>query len=401
MKLGAENSNNIRISRVCEDCIAIYVHVPYCIKKCPYCDFYSVSRKNISIRDGHEYGFLLAREIKFLRKKFHDAFEKPLLSVYFGGGTPSIFEPVNYTMFFKEIENIWGDFRNAEITLEANPETLCDQKISEFLDLGFNRISLGVQSLSNKILQKLGRVHTAEKSLEIIQSLKSFKNLKSFNIDLMFAIPAQTPDEFKETLKEAIALSPPHVSIYEMTFHPHTQYYHSLKKGEIEEATEDVQIEMFKTARALMLKHGYEHYEISNYAKRGHRSLHNMNYWLGNEYLGLGAGAHSYIGGIHYFNPEDLNFYRNKILEEKLAIVKDHELTRQNLIKERLMLAIRMLDGINIRKFNEKNSCNLEDEFSDEIKNLSSLRLINLDEGKLKLTEKGILLADEVTSSFF
>jgi len=384
--------------------ISIYLHIPFCLRKCPYCDFFSIpqdSKHRDIYKIKSEYGNLLSREINLLTKEFSLISQQPLLSIYLGGGTPSLLEPEDYCDFFKEIEKIWKDFRNAEITLEANPETLTEQKIDKFINLGINRISLGVQSLSDVLLGNLKRPHNTQKSLDVINLLKKSGEVKNFNLDLIFGIPDQTFLQWKDTLSTVLNLSPPHLSIYGLTIHPETPFYDMMVAGNLNLPSEETQAEMFLFAREFLTNAGYIHYEISNYALPGQESKHNKNYWLGGEYLGLGAGAHSFIRDTHFYNPEDLPLYRNKILKGELPFIKEETLTKEELLKERIMLALRTIKGINTDEFNKKYECDFMITFKKEINNLLTLRLIELKDRRIYLTKQGLLLADEVVAYFF
>ncbi len=381
--------------------ISIYIHVPYCLKKCKYCDFYSIGKKCVSEQEGNEYGFLLAREFELLNEIFPELFSRKLSSIYLGGGTPSILNPKAYNLLFKKIKSFWKDFKEVEITLEVNPETISIQKIKDYISIGINRISLGVQSFSNKNLKKLGRIHSSGKAIESINIIKNFKDFRSLNIDLMFGIPGQTLQSWAQNLDYVITLEPQHLSVYGLTIHPNTPFFNLAEKGKLKLPEEDEQAEMFLLTRNMLQNAGYEHYEISNYAKSGFRSCHNLNYWLGNEYIGLGAGAHSFINNEHYFNPDDLLYYRNKILENSLPQTKDVEISSEQILKEKIMLALRMLDGIDIPDFNKKHNCDIQKDYQIQVKTLKELEMINITGKKIHLTEKGILLADEVTALFF
>lgn len=393
--------NNVNKHTANNNHTALYIHVPFCLKKCLYCDFFSVEKKQISEREGYEYGFLLAREFKFLKKQFPNLFERPLNSIFIGGGTPSIFEPEIYSILFREIENVWGNYRDSEISIEVNPETITEKKISGFLNLGINRISLGVQSFTDELLQGIGRIHDSHKAIDGIKYISSIKDIKSFSFDLMFGLPKQTFKMWQKTLEEAISFNPHHISVYGLTIHPETPLYFKMQKGDLELPDEEAQIEMFLGTKYFLEQAGYTHYEISNYSRNGYSCKHNINYWVGGEYIGIGAGAHAYIDDQHYYNPDDIAFYRNRILDEKSAYIKDHELSNEQRLKEKIMLSLRMISGIDVNDFNQRNNCDLLNDFREPLESLSSLNLIDLTNERIILTNKGLLLADEVTTYFF
>lgn len=323
---------------------------------------------------------------------------RSLKTIYFGGGTPSILSPP----VIKEIISISNKIFNLEdgieITIEANPDTLDEEKLEDLMRIGINRISIGVQSLSDKYLKILGRRHDANRARTIIKTCRS-AGFKNINLDLIYALPDQQLHEWINTVEEAISFSPEHLSIYGLTIDEGTALYSRLKDGQIKITSEEEQIEMYLAAVNMLKKAGYIHYEISNFSMPGKTCRHNMLYWDRDEYLGIGAGAHSYIGDERSSNPDSINDYISGInLGYKEN--KREKVNREDQLIDAIIFGLRKMEGIDLDDIRVRFDSDPLLILSKEIDKLIAADMITIASSKIKLTQKGILLADQVALEF-
>ena len=283
------------------DKLGLYVHIPYCVRKCNYCDFCSLPTGNSGVPD--EYVSRLCDEIE----SYSDKVRVPLDTVYFGGGTPSLLSEIQMAQIFATIRDTFEISENAEITFECNPGTLMRDKAEAFKVLGFNRVSLGLQSIHEKEMKKLGRIHTYEQFLSCYHALRDV-GFDNISVDLMYGIPYQTKETFIDSVSTLVALSPEHISAYGLILEEGTPFF---DEDDLPIPDVDDECDMYDAVRAILAEAGYEHYEISNYARQGRRSRHNSLYWHLGEYIGVGAAAHSFFGGKRYFNTDSVEEYIN------------------------------------------------------------------------------------------
>lgn len=341
----------------------VYIHIPFCISKCIYCDFYSTI--DLSLKD--EFLKSLEKEIEVRYKN------EEITSIYFGGGTPSILNA-------KEISKILSKFNKkngCEITIECNPEDITEGKISSYKDAGINRFSIGVQSLNDKELEILKRRHNKEKAIKTLKLLKEKK--VNFNCDLIVGIKEQSKKTIKNTLENIISFSPPHLSIYPL----------EMKKYKYLMENEEKKAELLETAWEFLRKNGYIHYEISNFAKEGYICQHNMGYWMRNEYYGFGPSAHSFLKNIRFRNTNNLEKYIKYSKKNEFIIYKLEKLSEKDIKWERFLLSLRTYIGYTIE--------NLDIERFEELVNDGFLII---KDGKIKLTEKGMLVYNSVILKF-
>lgn len=369
--------------------LGIYVHIPFCKKKCKYCDFISFFSNEDKIK---LYFDKLIKEIKESKYK-----GKNITTIYIGGGTPSF---VNHKYIVEIIKTIYEEFNvlaDAEITIEVNPGTVTKEKLENYKNIGINRISIGLQSTQNRLLELIGRVHTYEDFLNSYKLIKEVE-FKNINVDLMLALPTQTENELIDSLNKVISLSPNHISLYSLILEKGTVLEKLIEDKKIFLQDENIERKMYKKTKSILEKNGYSHYEISNFAKKGFESKHNMDCWNQEEYIGFGLAAHSYIDNKRFSNTTNFEKYINSNFEE---IIEVHEIqNREDKAKEYMMLGLRMIDGVSISKFERKFRINPLFYFRFEIQKLTENGLIEVDLDNIKLTSKGLDLANIVFEEF-
>ncbi len=369
--------------------IGIYIHIPFCLKKCDYCDFYSVT--DHSVQD--EYVKSLINELESYKNSLK---ARVVSSIYFGGGTPSLLTIKNINAILNKIYKYEVN-ENIEITLEANPETLSYEYLKELKTTRINRLSIGMQSLDDEMLKQIGRVHSRDKFLEEYENARSV-GFENISIDVMFGFYGQTMESFGKTLDEVVGLKPNHISCYSLIFEEGTKMYDKLECGTIEMLEEDLQVEMYKYMVKFFRKNGYNRYEISNFAIDGYKSKHNSSYWQNVEYIGLGASASSYIDNTRYSNERNIKKYI-----ENFGLgcrIDKEELAKEDLISEYFFLGLRQDEGVSIKRFEEQFNQNFEQLFGEVVRKLSEEKLIELNGDILKLSEYGVQLSNYVFEQF-
>jgi oxygen-independent coproporphyrinogen III oxidase len=372
----------------------LYVHVPFCVKKCQYCAFVSgTPHKN----ELEEYPTLLVRELQL-----HAFGAGPVDSIYFGGGTPSLLQPVQLARLLEEIAVQTGISADAEITMEANPGTVNHISLKAFRDAGINRISLGIQSFDDRFLECLGRIHTVEQSRQAFRDAREV-GFKNISIDLIHSLPGQSLDQWRVELQHAIKLCPEHISIYGLTVEEGTPFARIYPADSPELADEDLSADMFELADELLTVSGFEHYEIANYARPEYRSHHNSGYWKRDGYLGLGVAAHSFLRegyGVRFSNSDNLEEYRRGVTSGQLARVDEHRLTQDDAMGEYMFLGLRLSEGVSLCAFEHEFGRSLESVYGSATVDLVRLGLLVQNEGVLTLTLRGMLLSNQVFSRF-
>ena len=374
--------------------LGLYIHFPFCISKCPYCDFNSYQLEN----DNQIYSYLSAlyEEITAYSQKLK---KSTIKTVYLGGGTPTVLSGVQINNILEFCKGKFTIDKKAEITIEANPGTIDCEKMKLLFESGINRLSLGAQSFNDLFLKKLGRIHNAQ---DIIDSYNLAREIgfNNINIDIMFALPDQTTEDLQATLKKAVSLKPDHLSLYNLTIKPETEYYEKYEKGKLNLPTEDEEFNMYKWAINYLEESGFEHYEIANFSRPHKRSMHNLIYWQNQPYLGIGAGAFSFLKGYRYMNFEDPAKYVRKLANGELPRDKGEKISLRKRMIETIILGLRTHDGINYEKFKKRFKVDIHNTFNGQINKLVKLRLLQKDDCKIKLTKKGIFLADTVFREF-
>ncbi len=365
----------------------LYIHIPFCIKKCIYCDFLSVTYDEPYAK---EYVDALCRELVLKKNS-----AKALKTIYIGGGTPSVLPEESFKQLFRSIRNNFEFSSGIEITVEANPGTINESKIKTLLSAGINRISFGVQSFNDNELKTLGRIHSSTDAVKAIEMIKK-AGINNFSIDLMYGIPGQAMDSWKDTLSRAVGFSPKHISSYELTPEKKTPLYGMIDSKKIKLPDEELVLDMYNFAIDYLASKGYEHYEISNFALQGFRCIHNMNYWNRGEYIGAGAGAHSFINGVRSKNTGDIRKYIETVNNGIIPEVESMRLTGTDEIKEFIFLGLRKTEGINITKAKE-----LGLNTPDSCKGLIDEGYLEISGDYLRLTRKGIMISNTIIVRMF
>ena len=392
-----------------EQTLELYVHIPFCKKKCRYCDFLSFAGEEWT---QETYTQALIREIGAWRGKEN----KKVSSVFVGGGTPSILSVRRMEEIFEALRESFFLAEDAEITIECNPGTLEKEKLEVYKCLGVNRLSLGLQSAKNEELRLLGRIHTWETFLESFQMARKagFENL---NVDLISALPGQTVESWRETLEKAIALSPEHISAYSLIIEEGTPFWNRFGEGACAcdytgpaLPDEDTENKIYRFTRKFLQEQGFERYEISNYAKPGKECRHNIGYWTEVAYLGLGLGASSYMEGCRFTNEKDLDKYlaldfgeedpekRETALRKLWGQIE--ELSQAQRMEEFMFLGLRMLKGVSDVDFVRLFGVKMETVYGDVIRRLTANGLLKKEENNLALTEWGMDVSNFVLSEF-
>ena len=370
----------------------IYIHIPFCKRKCHYCDFYSTTDLNI-IPDFIES---LKREIS-LYQNSNMKFD----TIYFGGGTPSLLTSKQIKQILSKLYSSFNISKNSEITLEANPKTLDKEKLFELLDSGINRIIIGVQSFINSNLNLLGRIHNEKDSIKAIENAKS-AGFTNFGIDIIFGIPEQNFKDLKHDLNLAVSYELNHISTYLLTYEPGTVLYNKIKNNIFSKLNDIKCAGMLKYVQNYFQKKQYEQYEISNYSKnKFFRSKHNQKYWIDINYLGFGPSAHSYLKPRRYWNINSINKYIKILNNNKLPVSGSELLTIDKMMIEFIYLNLRRIEGLNTQLFEKKFNVNFFDIYKNELSSLIDNKFIRYEDNFLCLTKKGKLLSDSVIGAFF
>lgn len=367
--------------------IGIYIHIPFCKKKCDYCDFISYCNKDEYIR---QYIETLKKEIETELQK--DKYN--IKTIYIGGGTPSYINSKYILELLDTINNNSYKIENAEITIELNPGTVTEKKLEDYKKAGINRLSIGLQETHNDLLKQIGRIHTYEEFLDTYNLSRKLGS-ENINVDLMIGLPKQRIQDIKENLEKIIKLNPEHISVYSLILEENTPLYEKYINKEIELPSEELERNMYWYVKNTLEKNGYIHYEISNFAKTGYESKHNLDCWDQKEYLGFGLAAHSYINGTRYSNEVGSE---NKF--EKLIKVVHEKQEIADMQKEYMLLGLRKIKGVSIQKFKNKFGENPIFLFRNELNKLSKENLILIDGDYIKLTNKGLDLANLVWEEF-
>ena len=362
---------------------SLYVHVPYCSKRCGYCDFNTYTPSELDRDDQIESWLQSAiKETIFARKILVE--ELTVDTIFFGGGTPSLLEASVIKEFINNVSKHFELKKDLEITLEANPDTITQSKAEDWLKAGINRISLGMQSSATNVLQVLDRTHNPANVLSSVEILKK-AGFTNFSLDLIYGTPGESLEDWSNSLKDAIAINPPHISAYSLVIEPGTKMGSQLSRGEIKAVSDDDAADKYQLAEKLLNENGYSWYEISNWAKENKECQHNLNYWKGNNWWGIGPGAHSHINGVRWWNQKLPKNWRESLDKDQSPALAREKLTNEQIRNEEVMLLSRLKTGIDKADFDQKN-----------VEKLIKDKLVNEVSGKLELTLEGRLLADVV-----
>ncbi len=388
--------------------IGIYVHIPFCVQKCPYCAFNSIGGPRVSGDMWDACSDAVLRELSFHIAKRPGLSDRALETLYIGGGTPSLM-PAEYTR--RLIDGIRRAFpvssgessgQEPEITIEINPGTITQDKLVSFRDAGINRLSIGVQSFHEKGLQALGRAHSVRDSLRSYELARK-AGFHNIGIDLMFGIPGQSLREWEADVNKALSLRPEHLALYNLTIEEGTLFFRQYEDGTLVPPSEDEQAAMYELGIDRLRSAGYWHYEVSNFSLAGFECRHNNRYWLAMDYIGLGAGAHSYVSapgwGVRWWNESDPLICMSQIKERGHSMAGIERLTHEEAIAEGIFLGLRKIKGIDLDWFKERFHISLSDSHRDRLTALEAGGLLNTTDHWLRLTPRGILIADTITTS--
>ncbi|MBB6445969.1 radical SAM family heme chaperone HemW [Bacillus benzoevorans] len=372
---------------------AAYIHIPFCEHICHYCDFNKVFLQGQPVE---QYITALEAEIVLTLERLP---AESLHSVFIGGGTPTALTVAQLDRLFAVIHKYLPLNKETEFTVEANPGDLSEDKLKLLYASGVNRLSFGVQSFNDELLKKIGRTHKAE---DVFRSLASARKtgFDNISVDLIYSLPGQTLADFKATLQTAFSLETTHFSGYSLIVEPKTVFYQLLNKGKLELPGEDTEAAMYELLMEKMEQHHYEQYEISNFAKSGYESRHNLTYWDNNHYYGFGAGAHSYLNGVRMSNYGPLKKYMTPLQERKLPVYEEHTVTQREMMEEEMFLGLRKTKGVSIAIFQEKYGDNPLHYFKEQIEELSEKKWIQVTGGYISLTRQGRFLGNEVFQAF-
>lgn len=377
--------------------LGIYIHVPFCKSKCYYCDFVSFPNK---INAVNAYINALKKDMEQF-----DVSNYNVTTIYIGGGTPSYIDEENIKQIFeilnKKLENNDTRIQDMEITIEINPGTATIEKLKTYKNLGINRISIGLQSTQDRLLKEIGRIHTYQEFLSTYKMARKV-GFNNINVDLMIGLPTQNIEDIKQSLEEVVKLQPEHISVYSLIVEEGTVIEKRLNNEEIELPQEYVERRMYWYVKNYLELQGYLQYEISNFAKKGYSSKHNLNCWRQKEYIGFGVAAHSYIEDTRFGNIDNLEEYIKNIEEnhlEKNRIIEEKQ-TKEDKEKEFMMLGFRKTEGISISEFKEKFIDNPLFVYHKELEKLVRQKLIQIDLDNIRLTSKGLDFANLVFEEF-
>lgn len=370
---------------------SLYIHIPFCKQACHYCDFHF----STSIKKKGELVAMLCEEIRLRKDEIPD---KKLDTIYFGGGTPSLLSSEELKMIFDTVNINFEVRKDAEITLEANPDDLSLENLKTFKNAGINRLSIGVQSFFEEDLQLMNRAHNATEALESIQMAKQF--FENISIDLIYGIPGMSNERWKTNIEMALSLGLPHFSCYALTIEPNTALKKMIEKGKVKPVDDEAARAHFDILTALLKSEGFTHYEFSNYGRKGYFSENNTAYWFGKPYLGIGPSAHSYDGKNRKWNINNNTLYMRSIAKGELPLEKE-ELSVTDRYNEYVMTRLRTMWGVDIKeveeRFGEIYKIHLLNEASKEVE----LGLIEKKEEILKVTQTGKFLSDGIASNLF
>ena len=371
--------------------LGAYIHIPFCKQKCSYCDFVSFDKKEYLQEN---YIEALAKEIEFFKKNNLDC---EFSTIYIGGGTPSFID----SKYIEKIMSLLNVKNSIETTIEINPGTVNQEKLETYKRCGINRLSIGLQSTHNKILNQIGRIHNFEEFLSTYNLAKKV-GFQNINVDLMIGLPNQTILDIKQSLEKVVNLEPTHISVYSLILEEGTKMESLVEQGTLKLPSEELERNMYWYVKDFLELHNFKHYEISNFAKSWYESKHNLDCWNQNEYIGFGIASHSYIDKIRFSNINNIEnyikncneneFQKNKIIQEKQDTFSQEQ--------EFMLLGLRKIEGVSIQSFKNKFGESPIFLFKHELNKLIEEKLIQIDSDKIKLTNKGLDLANLVWEEF-
>ena len=389
---------------------SLYVHIPFCLKRCIYCDFVSGI---YDPKKAEQYIAALRKEIALISQEPnlkispHPSLPKrgKFETLFIGGGTPTALSAEALRELIKHIFSHIAFADNYEATIEANPGTLNKEKLTAIREAGMNRISIGIQSFNDEELKILGRLHSSSVAEQAVHLARD-AGFENIGIDLIYGIPGQGMESWNKTLEKAVKLKPRHISAYELTVEKGTVLYARHQEGILKSLDDDLIAEMYNRTIDYLASEGYVHYEISNFAMAGYSCRHNLNYWDRGEYYGVGLGAHSFINGNRYYNTGNIEDYLKAVSEKRSPVKATEHITEDKALSEAVFLGMRKTEGINVESFFKRYGLNILSHYQYEIADMQEKGLIEITnsecsyETNLKLTRRGLLLSNEVFVKF-
>lgn len=383
--------------------IGLYIHIPFCKQKCSYCDFCSYANKESFIK---RYIQCVLKEIIEVGNNNKIDFENGkddlflVKTIYIGGGTPSLIDSKYIVQIIEDIKLNFEIDEKAEITIEVNPGTVTLEKLEDYKRAGINRLSIGLQSTHEHLLKEIGRIHTYLDFLDTFRFARE-AGFENINVDLMIGLPNQTLEEVKDSIEEIVSMEPEHISVYSLILEENTPLFKKVEEG-LELPNEDLERKMYWAVKQTLEQNNYIHYEISNFAKKGYESKHNLDCWNQKEYIGFGIAAHSYTNGIRYSNIENIEQYIKNYDEDKTEenLVFHEKQDMEAIQKEYMLLGLRKIDGVSIQEFKIKFVANPVFLYHSELEKLVNEELLEIDGDMIKLTNKGLDLANIVWEEF-
>ena len=363
----------------------LYVHIPFCIRKCKYCDFVSFTDK-ADFFDAY---------IEKLLDEANEYKNTKLDTVFIGGGTPSVLSARQLKKLLDGINSIFCLSENCEFTIEANPKTLYEEKLTVLKESNINRLIIGIQSFNDEELKAIGRIHDAKTAYNTVELVKSF-GFDNFNLDIMLNLPNQTEKSLKHTLLKAISLNPSHISCYSLILEENTPLFDEYKNGIYTETSDEYDRKLYHMVKEFLKNNGYEQYEISNFAKKGHYSKHNLKYWNCDEYIGLGVAAHSYLDGIRFYNTSRFDEYLNGFFHSEEKTI----LSEEDKISEYIIMRLRLLDGIFEKEFYKRFKKDFYSLYKNTIDKFIKADLMIKENNAYKLTERGMDISNSIMCEF-
>ena len=371
--------------------ISLYIHIPYCVGKCPYCGFYSTP---YSSSHATEFIAALRKEAFDCRRSYGN---RIFDSVYIGGGTPSVLSDGEFAEVLNIVKTFFSLSREVEFTAEANPNTVVNRNLSMWREQGVNRLSIGAQSFSDIVLQRLGRLHTAEQAHRAFRLARN-AGFKNIGMDFMYGIPEQTSNQWRETVDKAVELKPEHLSIYSLSLDEGSAFRQETDSGKRPLPDDDIAADMYESALPVLAQARYERYEISNFSLPGHECRHNINYWQRGEFLGLGPGAWSFLAGTRSSNIADVNRYMTNLAQGIPVIAESETLDIEQSARETILLSLRTAKGLDLCQYQVEYGSHFLQRLEKAMAPLAAAGLLHVQEGVLRLTNCGILLSNEALS---
>ncbi len=372
----------------------MYIHIPFCHQICFYCDFNKVFFKDQPV---DAYIESIGQELALWKQQ--GALDVPLETVFLGGGTPTALTPDQLKRLLELIHQYVPMSEGVEWSSEANPDELTREKMEVLFNGGVNRLSMGVQTFDQDLLKRLGRTHANDDVLRAVETAREV-GFSNISFDLMYGLPGQTMAQWDETLERAFAFGMPHFSAYSLIIEPKTVFYNLMVKGKLNTVTEDLEGDMYERLMKEMEKHGLHQYEISNFAKPGHESRHNLLYWDNEEYIGVGAGAHGYVDGIRYSNHGPLKKYMEPLEAGQRPVLDATTVSVKAQMEEEMFLGLRKTAGVELARFEEKFGAALEQVYGEILQSEQAKGNLVVEQGRVKLTHKGRFVGNEVFEQF-